>query len=130
MDGVTYPLQELGTEGQEISEEYFLVSGGITLGAGFKWDLSSDVTFAAEFTTRRVFTDYLDDVSTTYPNKATLQVIRGPQAAALSDRSLVDGIGIEGRQRGNSSDNDRYTFLSFSFTKYFGRLECPKISKI
>lgn len=130
LDGVTYELQELGTEGQDISEEYFLVSGGITLGAGFKYDLSSDVTFAVEFTTRRVFTDYIDDVSSTYPDKARLNVVRGPQAVALSDRSLVDGIGIEGRQRGNSSDNDRYTFLSLSFTKYFGRLECPRISKI
>lgn len=130
LNGVKYALQELGTEGQDISEEYFLVSGGITFGGGFKYDLSEDVTFTAEFTTRRVFTDYIDDVSTTYPNKPRLQVVRGPEAAALSDRSLVDGIGTEGRQRGNSSDNDRYTFLSLSITKYFGRLECPKISKI
>ena len=130
LDGVTYSLQEFGTEGQDIGEEYFLISAGYTLGAGFKWDLSSDVTFAVEFTTRRVFTDYLDDVSTTYPDKARLEVIRGPEAVALSDRSLVDGIGIEGRQRGNSSDNDRYTFISLSLTKYFGRLECPKISRI
>lgn len=130
LNGVTYNLQELGTEGQDISEEYFLISGGVTLGAGFKWDINEDITFAAEFTTRRVFTDYIDDVSTTYPDKARLEVIRGPEAAALSDRSLIEGIGEEGRQRGNSSDNDRYTFISLSLTKYFGRLECPKISKI
>ena len=130
LNGVTYALQELGTEGQDISEEYFLVSGGVTLGAGFKYDLSSDVTFAVEFTTRRLFTDYIDDVSTTFPDKARLEVVRGPEAVALSDRSLMDGIGVEGRQRGNSSDNDRYTFLSISFTKFFGRLECPRISKI
>ena len=130
LNGVKYALQELGTEGQDISEEYFLVSGGITLGAGFKYDLSEDVTFAAEFTTRRLFTDYIDDVSTTYPDKARLLGVRGPEAVALSDRSLIEGIGIEGRQRGNSSDNDRYTFLSLSITKYFGRLECPRISKI
>ena len=129
LDGVTYNLQELGTEGQDIGEEYFLLSAGYTLGAGFKWDVSSDVTFAAEFTTRRLFTDYLDDVSTIYPDKPTLEAIRGPIAVALSDRSLVEGIGEAGRQRGNSSDNDRYTFLSLSLTKYFGRLECPKISQ-
>jgi len=129
LNNVTYNLQEMGTEGQDIGEEYFLLSGGITLGAGFKWDLSSDVTFAAEFTTRRLFTDYIDDVSTTYPDKATLEAIRGPVAVALSDRSLVEGIGDAGRQRGNSSDNDRYTFISLSITKHFGRLECPKISR-
>jgi len=130
LDGVTYSLQEFGTEGQDIGEEYFLMSAGYTLGAGFKWDVSSDLTFAAEFTVRRVFTDYLDDVSTTFPNLARLDAVRGPTAVSLSDRSLQDGIAIEGRQRGNSADNDRYTFLSFSLTKFFGRLECPKISKI
>ncbi len=130
LDGVTYSLQELGTEGQDIGEEYFLVSAGLTLGAGFKWDVSSDLTFAAEFTIRRVFTDYLDDVSTTFPDLDRLRVIRGETAVSLSDRSLLDGIAIEGRQRGNSADNDRYTFISFALTKYFGRLECPKISKI
>lgn len=130
LNGVTYSLQKLGTEGQDIGEEYFLISGGVTLGAGFKYDISSDVTFTMEFTTRRVFTDYLDDVSTTFPNEARLLAVRGPEAVALSDRSIEDGIGIEGRQRGNSSDNDQYSFISFGFTKYFGRLECPKISKI
>lgn len=130
LDGVTYSLQEYGTEGQEIGEEYFLLSAGYTLGAGFKWDVSSDLTFAAEFTVRRAFTDYLDDVSTTYPDLARLDAVRGPIAVSLSDRSIQDGIAIEGRQRGNSADNDRYTFISFCLTKHFGRLECPKISKI
>ncbi|MDF1695382.1 MAG: DUF6089 family protein [Saprospiraceae bacterium] len=130
LNGQKYALQKLGTEGQDISQEYFLFSGGITLGAGFKYDISEDLTFAAEFTTRRLFTDYIDDVSTTYPDFARLQAVRGPEAVALSNRALVDGIGVPGRQRGNSSDNDRYTFLSLSITKYFGRLECPKISKI
>ena len=129
LNGVTYNLQELGTEGQDIGEEYFRISAGLTLGAGFKWDVSSDVTFAAEFTTRRLFTDYIDDVSTVYPDKPTLEAIRGPEAVALSDRSLIDGIGVAGRQRGNSADNDRYTFISLALTKYFGRLECPRISR-
>jgi len=130
LNGQNFNLRELGTEGQDIGEEYFLISAGITLGAGFKYDLSGDITLGVEFTTRRLFTDYLDDVSTTYPDKPTLQAIRGPEAVALSDRSLIDGIGEVGRQRGNSSDNDRYTFLSISITKFFGRLECPRISKI
>lgn len=130
LNGETYALQPLGTEGQDIGEEYFLMSGGLTIGGGFKWDISSDVTLAFEFTTKRVFTDYLDDVSGTYPDLNRLAVIRGPEAAALSNRALIDGIGEEGRQRGNSNDNDYYAFLGISITKYFGRLECPKISKI
>lgn len=130
LNGQKYDLQKLGTEGQNFSQEYFLFSGGIALGAGFKYDISEDLTFGIEFTTRRLFTDYIDDVSTTYPDFAKLEAVRGVEAVALSNRALVEGIGVQGRQRGNSSDNDRYTFLSLSITKYFGRLECPKISKI
>jgi len=130
LNGVTYNLQEWGTEGQDVGDEYFLMSGGITLGGGYKYDIRSDVTLAFEFTTRRVFTDFIDDVSTTFPDKARLSVIRGETAVALSDRSIVDGIGEEGRQRGNSADNDHYSFFSITITKYFGQLECPRISKI
>lgn len=129
-EGKTYDLQKLGTEGQDRGEEYLLFTGAYTLGAGFKWDISSDVTLTAEFTTRRTFTDYLDDVSATYPDANRLLAIRGATAVNLSNRALKDGIGEEGRQRGISNNKDRYTFLSISITKYFGQLECPKISRI
>ena len=130
LDGVTYNLGELGTEGQEIGGEYFQVSGGLVLGGGFKWAIGNDVYIALEASTRLLFTDYLDDVSTVYPNLDQLEVVRGTEARLLSDRSLVEGIGVEGRQRGDSKGNDRYAFVGISFMKYFGRLECPKISKI
>ncbi len=130
LNGETYSLQPLGTEGQDFGEEYHLISAGYTLGAGFKWDLTSDITLAAEFTVHRTMTDYLDDVSTTYPDLEKLRAIRGETAVALSDRSLTDGIAEPGRQRGNSKDKDRYTFISFSVTKFFSEFECPKISKI
>jgi len=131
--GTMVDLRPLGTEGQGLpgyADRYSKFAVAVPLGFGVKVAIHEVSNIGFEIGMRKTFTDYIDDVSTTYPDKATLQAIRGPVAAALSDRSLVDGIGIEGRQRGNSSDNDRYTFLSFSFTKYFGRLECPKISKI
>jgi len=130
LNGEVYQLRNYGTEGQDIGEEYFTINAGLMIGGGFKWDISDELTLTAEFTTRRVFTDYLDDVSTVYPDFNRLTVIRGEEAVALSNRSLVDGIGVEGRQRGNSKSKDSYTFISLSLTKYFGRLECPKISKI
>jgi len=130
LDGVTYSLSGLGTEGQDIGGEYFLISGGLVLGGGFKWAIGNDIYIAVEGSTRLLFTDYLDDVSTTYPNLEKLEVIRGPEARLLSDRTLVEGIAEEGRQRGDSKGNDRYAFIGVSFMKYFGRLECPKISKI
>lgn len=130
LDGVTYNLAELGTEGQEIGGEYFQMSGGLVLGGGFKWAIGNDMYISFEASTRLLFTDYLDDVSTVYPNLDRLEVVRGQEARLLSNRALVDGIGEEGRQRGDSKGNDRYAFVGISFMKYFGRLECPKISKI
>jgi len=61
-----------------------------------------------------------------YPNAGSLQ---SQTAMDLSDRTLIEGISGEGRQRGNSKDNDSYNFLGVSLMRYFGRLECPRISE-
>jgi hypothetical protein len=129
LDGERYALRKLGTEGQELSQEYSVISGAFALGAGFKWDISHDVSVQTELTFRTLFTDYLDDVSTIYPDFGALADRHGQIAVDLSDRSLVDGIGIEGRQRGNSANNDNYVVISVGLTKYFGYIECPKISE-
>jgi hypothetical protein len=122
LDGTVYDLRDFETEGVG----YGNFSGGILIGGGWKWDINKDWSINIELSYRRVFTDYLDDVSTVYPNPANL----GNQTARdLSDRSLIEGISGEGRQRGNSKDNDAYTFVGFSIMRYFGRLECPKISE-
>lgn len=128
LNGTTYSLRDFGTEGQ--GQEYGSFSGGLTIVAGWKWDLSYDLSLNIEASYRRLLTDYLDDVSQTYPDNATLLAQRGQIAVDLSDRTLVDGISGLGRQRGNSKDNDTYSFIGISLMKYFGRLECPKISEI
>jgi hypothetical protein len=86
------------------------------------WDLSLEVGW------RKTFTDYLDDVSTSYASKANILAGGGenPTAAALlSDRSagsgfntlpdpsgtpydIVRGYGRDGQQRGEVSDDDWY----------------------
>lgn len=127
LDGTKYTLKDYGTEGQGVGAEYLGLSAGVVVGAGYKWDISYDLSLNVEFSYRILFTDYLDDVSGTYPSQAELVATRGPIAAALSDRSTID-LGQQGNQRGNSKDNDTYNFLGISIMKYFGRLECPKIS--
>jgi len=122
-----YGLRPLGTEGQAEGEEYNIISGGLVAGGGFKWDINADWSFNIEFALKRLFTDYLDDVSGTYPNATSLRNIRGDIAAELSDRSIGEKIGELGRQRGNSRDNDTYTTLGIGIVYYFGRLECPDI---
>jgi len=129
LDGTWYNLQSLGTEGQPVGSEYSKFSGGWVLGGGYKWAISPTTSINIELTTRFLFTDYLDDVSTVYPDKEILENARGPEAVALSDRSLVDGLGAAGRQRGDTRSSDSYNFFSISINRYFGGLECPKISK-
>jgi hypothetical protein len=125
-----YELRPLGTEGQDLGGEYGRISGAFTIGAGFKWDYNRDVSFNIEFSTRKLFTDYVDDVSTVYADNNSIKARRGDIAAALADRSLKEGIGITGRQRGNRRDNDTYIFFGFAVMRYFGGIECPKISEI
>lgn len=133
LDGTTYKLQEYGTEGQGIGSEYSLFNLGIAYGGGLKWDLSYYWSINVEVSGRFLFTDYLDDVSEVYPDLAALGILRGPEAAALSDRSDPDApsgpIGRAGVQRGNSKNNDSYNFALVGLAYYFGRVKCPPISR-
>ncbi len=127
-EGQRHNLRPLGTEGQPEGEEYNVLSGGLVISGGFKWDINDYWSINIELSGRRLFTDYLDDVSTVYANPAALRVKRGELSAALADRSEGEKIGTPGKQRGNSRDNDTYTMLGVSLVYYFGKLECPDLS--
>lgn len=125
-------LQPLGTEGQPVGGEYTLVQPSLVYAFGLKVDINSEWSINAEISGRAVFTDYLDDVSTVYPNIIELGALRGQDAAALSDRSLelgIEPVGEEGRQRGNSRNNDSYAFLTVGIVYYIGTLQCPPMSR-
>lgn len=127
LNDVKYNLRDFNTE---TSASYATVSPGIQFGVGFKWDLSYRWSFNVGLQARRLSTDYLDDVSTVYPDLNSLQ--GGPTgiAAQLSDRSGVEGFATAGNQRGNSLNNDTYAFIHISMVRFFTQLECPKVSKI
>lgn len=129
LDGQSYNLRDFGTEGQPIGEEYGRFSLSPTIGLGLKWDINVDWSFNVELSIHNSATDYLDDVSGVYPDLNVLRAERGLQAVHLSDRSVGGGIGESGRQRGNSKNNDAYTFLGLSVMRYFGSLNCPRITK-
>ncbi|RMF27218.1 MAG: hypothetical protein D6765_07850 [Bacteroidetes bacterium] len=133
-------LAPLGTEGQFRGEEYSTLSAGWVYGAGFKIDLSYEWSVNIELSARRLFSDYLDDVSTVYPDVEDVEDLHGSIAARLVDRSpelfqedpdffllnnLEFPIGQEGRQRGNSKDNDTYVLFGIGLMYYFGDLKCP-----
>lgn len=120
-------LRPLGTEGQFQGEEYFTVAGGLAFGAGFKLSLNYEWSINIELSGRRLFTDFVDDVSGVYPDLDDLQNLRGDLAVALSDRSNP-AIGARGSQRGNSKTKDSIGFLTVGVLYYFGDLRCPKPS--
>jgi uncharacterized protein DUF6089 len=121
LDGQWYDLRPLGTEGQFKGEEYYTVAGGWVYGAGLKIDLSYEWSLNIDLSARRLFTDYLDDVSSQYPDVSDVQDFRGDIAARLVDRSselyaqdpgfftrnnIEHPIGQSGRQRGKSRLNE------------------------
>ena len=116
--GTTIRLQQLGTEGQGLipsRNRYSLVQLCIPVGIGFKYTIDRTWGVGLELGIRKTFTDYIDDVSTTYfdfnnyPNA-------NQDAAALSDRSNQSDpvVTTPGEQRGDPRDKDSYMFGIFS----------------
>jgi len=120
LNGEWYDLQPLGTEGQGTNaypdrDKYKRLQFAIPFGGGVKFKVSNRLGFTLEAAARRTYTDYLDDVSTTYAEKDVLLAENGEIAVLLSDRS-TDGqaIGNTNRQRGNASDRDWYMFTGIT----------------
>jgi len=117
--GSTYRLQPLGTEGQGIvpsRTKYSLWQLCIPVGIGFKYTLDRKWGVGLELGIRKTFTDYIDDVSTTYFDFASYPGQYDPVAPFLADRSdhSVPPNTAPGAQRGDSRDNDTYMFAIFS----------------
>lgn len=127
------PLQPLGTEGQGSTEysdrkPYSLIGATFPFGAGVKFHAFGRLGVSIEWGLRRTFTDYLDDVSTTYADPDVLFATHGVLAAKLADRSVVNPGEINtGRQRGTPTNKDWYSFAGISLTYKLQRKkpECP-----
>ena len=72
-----------------------------------------------EFSFRRSFTDYIDDVSGQYPDVEQLRATKGDVAAQLSDRN-TDQKASPGKFRGNPENNDNYSLIQFSMSRKLG----------
>jgi Domain of unknown function (DUF6089) len=129
LDGVRYDLVDFGTEGQFRGEEYSTFQPMISYGLGFKFDLSYRWSVNIELSGRRIFTDYIDDVSNTYADVRDLRAARGDIAVRLADRSIEPKIGEGGRQRGNGLRNDMYAMAHIGVLYYFGQIRCPAFLK-
>ncbi|HTQ27274.1 MAG TPA: DUF6089 family protein [Puia sp.] len=139
-------LQPLSTEGEGLTEypdrkPYNLTQLAIPFGAGIKLRVTDNVTVAYEINFRKLFTDYLDDVSTTYVDETTLLAARGPEAVEMAYRGNEVKGGApyppDGTTRGGSKYKDWYYFTGLRVSiglnsrgdNIYGKrgsIECPK----
>jgi len=123
-------LNPLSTEGQGIypnKKPYSLWQPVVPLGGGIKFAITENLRIGFEIGLRKLFTDYLDDVSTSYPNENDLLAARGQTAVDFSYRGDEYSGGdpnfpTKDTQRGSAAQKDTYYFtgLNISFRPSFG----------
>jgi opacity protein-like surface antigen len=115
-------LKPLSTEGQGFMpgiKNYKLTQFSIPFGFGAEYSLNEDMRLGLEFGYRKIFTDYLDDVSGYYTDEAALLAARGQKAVDLAWRGDEKGGGPypgPGNIRGNSKFNDAYYYVAITYT--------------
>jgi len=139
-------LKPLSTEGEGLAAypdraAYHLTQFAIPFGGGIRWKFTENITLSYELGLRKTFTDYLDDVSTTYVDQATLAAAKGAKAVEMAWRGgeLKNGTTYpaDGEIRGGSKFKDWYYFSGLTISigigkrKGFhgtdnGRTDCPK----
>ena len=92
-----------------------------------KYFIDNNVNISFEIIHRKTFSDYLDDVSTSYPDQNDLLAARGQTAVDFSYRSdEVPGgnatFPTKQTQRGGAEQKDMYYFtgINISFRPSFG----------
>ena len=116
-------LKPLHLEGQGMAEypnrkEYSLTSLEIPIGAGFKYYVKENFYLGLEVMHRKSFTDYVDDVSTTYIDNNLFAYYLTPEQTAMANQlyfreNFIPGgtttrVPADGEQRGNPKQNDSF----------------------
>lgn len=112
------PLISLGTEGQGLEDypdrkRYLPWGVAVPFGLGVKGNLGTGMTYQVEWVGRKVWTDYLDDVSTTYVAEEDYNGIAADWARR-DENELREGESWMGVQRGDPGRDDRYGYFLFS----------------
>jgi opacity protein-like surface antigen len=138
-------LKPLSTEGEGLpeypgSKPYKLTQFAIPFGIGIKLRITDNVVLAYEIGMRKLFTDYLDDVSTRYADQTVLLNAKGPKAVEMAYRAgeLKGGNTTypeAGTVRGSSKYKDYYYISGIRVSIAIntrrdgnygrGRIDCP-----
>ncbi len=137
-------LKPLSTEGQGLAQypnrkEYKLTQMAIPIGVGFRYKVADNITLGYELGMRKTFTDYLDDVSTSYVDEFILAQERGVKAVEMAFRggelkNSTATYPLDGELRGGSQFKDWYYFHGITLTVGLnsnpggrkGGIRCPK----
>lgn len=146
-NGRRVDLKPLSTEGEGLTQypdrkPYALTQLAIPFGGGVKFRVSDHVVLAYEIGLRKLFTDYLDDVSSRYVDPAILLNAKGPEAVQMAYRGNQIKGGPDyppaGTVRGNPGHKDWYYFSGLrvsidldtkslsSHRRSRGLYDCPK----
>jgi hypothetical protein len=115
--GQWYDLRSMGTEGQLSDpnfDQYRKVMFGIPMGASIKRHLGQDFILGVSYTFNKIFTDYLDDVSTgqfqSYDDFQQSNPDNAEVAYAVSNPNGLSG------SRSKSANFDAYAYLGVTLT--------------
>jgi hypothetical protein len=92
-NGDKIELRDLGTEGQVLNNKrkYSLIQPSVTLGLGYKLNISDKWILGTELGFRKTFTDYLDDTKDLYADYNAINSQQGANAANLSQAQVQNG---------------------------------------
>ncbi len=134
LNGQWYALAPLSLEGQGFREypdrkPYKLNQVNILGGLGLKYEINTMFNARIEVIHRKLFTDYLDDASTTYIDPALFYNYLPPVQAAIAQQlyfrrnelNPADVQPIPGEQRGDPKDNDAYFTIHAKIGFVLGR---------
>ena len=91
IDGEWTELQPLGTEGQGLANHanpYSRTQIALIMGGGMKFKINQKLAIRTEFGVRKLFTDYIDDVSANPVRYVQILMEKGEDIAALSVPSI------------------------------------------
>jgi len=136
-NGKKYRLEYIGTEGQKSTniqnrtKGYDSYAFAIPFGMGIKYALNQNWALNFEVSSHYVFSDFLDDVSGVYPDVSQVNYYENGVnlGVAIYDKSTEVGskIGVANKQRGTSSEKDRFLFVGIGITFTIFETKCPKV---
>ncbi len=135
-EGKWYALRDLHTEGEGIvatRPNYSQFQPCVPVGIGFKYAIKKNLSIGLEYGVYKTFTDYIDDVSTSYFDPRYLVNHYGPLAWWFANPHKSDWGGFNwtttspNTQRGNPRELDSYmfAFVSLYYTIPAGRFVIP-----